>query len=342
MNLQPKHSSRSAIRRAEGFTLVELMIAMLLGLVVIGGVVSVFIAGQRSYTTNKAIGDVQDSTRIAFELMARDIRDAGLIGCNNNGRVANVLVNPTAQWYTDWNNAVHGYGPAQVDPAVAFGTSAGDRSSAANSDSLQILGAGDLGLTVNQRVNAANFKINETTSDLHDNDIIVVCDPDHSAILQVTNYQSTNKTVVHNSGNGSGSIGNCSKGLGFPTVCTSNGNAYEYGPNSQIALLKAHDWYIGVNSVNGTSLYQVSISNDGTTITTPKQEMVRGVTAMTMQYHMKNGTSFVPATSVTDWSAVDAVRVTLTMESSDKRAGINTQPISRLFTATTTIRNRVQ
>lgn len=330
------------MRRAGGFTLVELMIAMLLGLVVIGGVVSVFIAGQRSYATNKAIADVQDGARIAFELMARDIRDAGLTGCNNNGRVANVLTNPTAQWYTDWNNAVHGYGPSQVDPAVAFGTAAGDRSSAANSDSLQLIGAGDLGLTVNQRINAANFKINETTSDLHDNDIIVVCDPDHSAILQVTNYQSTNKTVVHNSGAGSGSIGNCSKGLGYPTVCTTNGNAYEYGPNSQIALLTAKDWYIGVNPLGGTSLYQVSISNDGTTITTPRQEMVRDVTSMTIQYHMKNGTSFVPATSVTDWSSVDAIRVTLAMESTDKRAGTNAKAIARSFTATSTIRNRVQ
>ena len=54
-----------------GFTVVELMIAMLLGLIVIGGVVSVFLANQRTYRTNQALGDVQDSSRIAFELMAR-------------------------------------------------------------------------------------------------------------------------------------------------------------------------------------------------------------------------------------------------------------------------------
>jgi len=334
-------SSKALRYRAAGFTLIELMIAMLLGLVVIGGVVSIFIAGQRSYVTNKAIGDVQDSARIAFELMARDIRDAGMTGCNNNGRMANVLVNSTGSWFTDWNNAVHGYGPAQDDPGAPFGTAATARFKAANSDSLQLLGAGDLGLTVNQRVDAANFKINETTSDLHDNDIIIVCDPDHASILQITNYQSTTKTVVHNSGGGSGTIGNCSKGLGFPTVCTTNGNAYEYGPNSQIALLTAKDWYIGVNPVGGTSLYQATLTNNGTTVAPVAQEMVRDVTAMTILYHMKNGTTLVPATSVTDWSAVDAVRVTLKLESTDKRAGTNAKAISRSFTATTTIRNRV-
>src|SRR5579859_2062961 len=78
-------------RRAGGFTLVELMIAMLLGLIVIGGVVSIFAANQQSSYTNTALGEVESSSRAAFELMARDIRDAGLTGCGNNTRVANVV-----------------------------------------------------------------------------------------------------------------------------------------------------------------------------------------------------------------------------------------------------------
>lgn len=113
--------------RGSGFSLIELMIAMVLGLVVISGVVSVFLASQQSYRTNQALGDVQDGSRMAFELMARDIRDAGLTGCNNNGRVANVLQPSPTDWWGDWANAVHGYGPSQTDPAVAFGTASGSR-----------------------------------------------------------------------------------------------------------------------------------------------------------------------------------------------------------------------
>ena len=45
-------------RPSAGFTLIELMIAMLLGLIVIAGVTSVFLATQRSYRTNEALGDV--------------------------------------------------------------------------------------------------------------------------------------------------------------------------------------------------------------------------------------------------------------------------------------------
>ena len=79
------------VRRCRGVTLIELMISMMLGLIVIGGVVSVVLAGKQSYRTNEALSQVQESARTAFELMARDIRQAGANGCGNNDRVANVL-----------------------------------------------------------------------------------------------------------------------------------------------------------------------------------------------------------------------------------------------------------
>ncbi|HEV2681806.1 MAG TPA: prepilin-type N-terminal cleavage/methylation domain-containing protein, partial [Rhodanobacter sp.] len=166
-----------AFRRSKsstGFTLIELMVAMLLGLIVIGGVVSVFLANQRSYRTNQALGDVQDGSRIAFEMMARDIRDAGLTGCGNAGRVANV-VNPSgAAWWNDWGNAVHGYGSgtSTTDPALTAGTAVPNQIS--GTDSLQLLGAADTGLSVapSASSNAANFKLNDPTSDLTTGDVI--------------------------------------------------------------------------------------------------------------------------------------------------------------------------
>ncbi|MGH8148337.1 MAG: PilW family protein, partial [Rhodanobacteraceae bacterium] len=90
------HANRRSLslarRHATGFTLVELMVAMVLGLIVIAGVTSVFLSGQQSFRTNGALADVQDSSRIAFELMARDIRQAGLTGCNStNDRIADIL-----------------------------------------------------------------------------------------------------------------------------------------------------------------------------------------------------------------------------------------------------------
>ena len=346
-------------KASAGFTLIELMIAMLLGLIVIAGVVSVFLANQRSYRTNQALGDVQDGSRIAFELMANDIRNAGYTGCDSNGRIANVLKaapggGGASTWWADWGNAVHGYPSAPAsgstsatptpDLALTVGTTAGNQASGTNqTDSLQLLGAADTGLSVAATPSsvAASFTLNDTATDLTKGDVIIVCDPDHAAIVQISSYSGSGSsvTVTHNDGN-SVSPGNCSKGLGYPTVCTTNGNGYSFGTNSQVFKLAAVDWYIGANPALGTSLYRQSVSTSGASTA---DEMVRDVTAMNIRYHQAGSVSFVDANTVgSNWGTVDAVQVQLTLESADKRAGTNVKAISRSFTATTTVRNRVK
>ena len=355
--LHPTFSERP--RRAHrngGFTLIELMVAMILGLIVIAGVTSVFLAGQQSFRTNNALSDVQDGSRIAFELLARDIREAGLTGCDStSNRIANVLSNqnnPNA-WWANWGNALHGYGGGnsngtdgdvnQTDPAVTTGTGVGQR--VAGTDSLEIVSAGNLPVTIeSDKEPAANFKLNAPSTTLQSGDVIIVCSPDHATIVQISNYNNNNVTVVHNTGNVV-SPGNCSKGLGYPTDCTStNGNIYTFPPNSLIAGLTASDWYIGYNSAGGggKSLYRIALVNSGGTgVTTQAQEMVRNVTDMQITYLQNPNTSYVAAASVTNWAAVTAARVTLTVQSTFQRATVNAKPIVRTYSATTTVRNRV-
>jgi len=351
--LRPTVSGRPRrAHRNRGFTLIELMIAMLLGLIVIAGVTSVFLAGQQSYRTNGALADVEDGSRIAFELLARDIRQAGLTGCDtSSGRIANVLNNQGTDWWANFGNALHGYGGVnssatdgdtnQDDPAVTTGAAVGQR--VAGTDSLQVIGADDPPVTIKEdKEPAANFKLNEATTSLHDGDIIVVCSPDHATVVQISNYNSSNITVVHNTGN-TISPGNCSKGLGYPTVCSTNGNVYSFPQNSSIAGLGASDWYIGnYNTTGGRSLYRIELTNTSGSPGTTAQEIVRNVKDMQITYLQNPNASFVSAANVTDWSAVTAVRVTLTVESTFQRASVNgSEPISRTYSATTTVRNRV-
>lgn len=332
-------SRRPAFRRpavaAQGFTLIELMVAMLLGLIVIGGVVSVFIANQRTYRTNQALGDVQDGSRTAFEMMARDIRDAGLTGCTNNGRVSNVLNNRTTAWWANWSNTLVGYDHTQTDAAVAIGTA--EKARVAGTDSLMLLGASNTGYTVKLNSEpAGTFTLNESSPDLQAGDLIMVCDPDHSVVFQLNSFASA--TITHDT---SGSPGNCSKDFSYPTVCSGT-SSYVFTPNAQVAKLNAVDWYVGVNPLGGSSLYRIGLENVGGVPTPKPQEMVRDVTAMTLTYHQSGNATFVPAsTAGINWALVDAVRVTLTLESVDKKSGTDAKPISRTFTATTTVRNRV-
>lgn len=323
--------------RASGFTLIELMIGMLLGLIVIAGVVSVFLATQRSYRTNEALGEVQDGSRIAFELMAHDIRDASLTGCTNNGKIGNVLNNGpvklaplAATWWANWANAIHGYDASTTaDPAPTALVP-----KATGTDSIMLLGTEDLGLTVNAYVDATHFTTNATTAaTLQAGDIAVACDPVQASIFQVTSFSAN--TVEH-----AASGNNCSQGLDYRTVCTTTGNAHKYGPNSSVARLTAVDWYIGTNPVGGSSLYRVNLAAGGTL--GPAAEMVRNVTQMDILYHEAPIAGFVAASAVGNWASVDAVRVRLYLASTDANAGTGGTAITRDFTATTTLRNRVK
>lgn len=68
-------------RRATGFTLVELMVAMVLSLVVIGGALMVYMSSSSSYRAQEATAQMVESGRTAVEMISRDLRMAEYWKC---------------------------------------------------------------------------------------------------------------------------------------------------------------------------------------------------------------------------------------------------------------------
>lgn len=66
-----------------GFTIVELLVAMLVGLVVLGAVISVFINQNRTNAAHQEVAYAQQNVRAGLELMAQEIRNAGYDPENN-------------------------------------------------------------------------------------------------------------------------------------------------------------------------------------------------------------------------------------------------------------------
>lgn len=64
-------------RPRDGFTLMELMVAMLVGAIAIGAVYSVYLTQQRQYRTQRLMVAVQQNLRGAMVVMAQQIRMAG-------------------------------------------------------------------------------------------------------------------------------------------------------------------------------------------------------------------------------------------------------------------------
>ena len=60
-----------------GFSIVELMISLVLGLLLMTGVIQVFLSSRQTYATNEAMARQQENGRFALEFIARSARMAG-------------------------------------------------------------------------------------------------------------------------------------------------------------------------------------------------------------------------------------------------------------------------
>ncbi|WP_436862275.1 PilW family protein [Acinetobacter haemolyticus] len=61
-----------------GFTLIELMISLALGLIIVAAAIQLFIAGVTSYKLQKAMSHIQDSASLGLNFIVEDIRKANL------------------------------------------------------------------------------------------------------------------------------------------------------------------------------------------------------------------------------------------------------------------------
>ena len=81
---------------ARGFSLVELMVAMVIGLVLMAGVVQVFLANHVAYREAQRFGQLQETMAFAVDYLARDIRGAEHVS-HANGELA-VVRDRTIDW----------------------------------------------------------------------------------------------------------------------------------------------------------------------------------------------------------------------------------------------------
>lgn len=74
----------SAFRRAAGVSLIELMIALVIGSILILGLLQVFTASRTAYQLSEGMARAQENARFALDYLQRDIRMAGHFGCVND------------------------------------------------------------------------------------------------------------------------------------------------------------------------------------------------------------------------------------------------------------------
>lgn len=65
------------LNKQKGLSLIELMIALVLGLFLVAGVIQIFLGTSQTYRLTGDIARVQENARFALDILARDIRMAG-------------------------------------------------------------------------------------------------------------------------------------------------------------------------------------------------------------------------------------------------------------------------
>lgn len=310
----------------QGFTLVELMIAMVLGLVLLGGVIGVFLANQETNRVNSLLSQMQSSGRLSFQLLARDLKSASFTGCGNRSEVINVTsdFNVTNAAWANWRGGVMGF--EGVLPTVAGITPVN------NTDVIRLMyGAGN-GVTVaghNTANSTFTVNANPQLNGLTVGTLALVCDGNaQSAMFEVTATTAT--TLRHQQGAGTNISGFLGEPLNTPLTIALGG---------MIMPLESVAWFVGPNNVGGNSLYRAFVLN-GVEVA---DEITSGVTNLQFEYEVLVNTSppgvWMTATNVPagNWGRVIGVRATLVMESGNKMsADLNT------FNYMAANRNRMQ
>ena len=314
---------------ARGFSMVELMTAMVLSLLLVAAAVSVFVSNKRVYSSTEGLGRIQESARIAFELMSRDVREAGGNPCDVRMKVVNVLAD-TANWWAIFDG-VDNTGVEGFDDGSLPGSTAG-------TDAIRIQFFEDTGLVTSAGMGGTTGALAVDDVDkVETRQILMACGffPS-SATEPVTDTAAifsagkSGSTITHEAASGNAAAD--FKDAGHPT-------AVVYPVDSLLGSLRAMEWYVAANDQGRNSLFRRQLTYPGTApVMGAAEEIVNDVTGLQLSY--LEGTTWTA--TPTSWNDVTAVQVELELEAGDNRAGgVNGEMIKRKLTHVIALRNKL-
>jgi type II secretory pathway pseudopilin PulG len=116
----------SPYKTNQGFTLVELLVAMVMGLAVLGGVLSIFVNQNRTHAIQQEVAYAQQNVRAAMGLMVWDIRNAGHDPDNGGFSAIEEATSTSIRVKADYSNPADGdAGDAEED--ITYTVNASDQ-----------------------------------------------------------------------------------------------------------------------------------------------------------------------------------------------------------------------
>jgi type IV pilus assembly protein PilW len=328
-----------------GFSLVELMIGLVIGLFILLGVVLVYVSSARTTATNEALSRVQESGRFGIFFLARDIRQAGFKSACQ-GEVNNLLDESSSAYDDALFNL--------DDPIIGWDDSAGDIAAQLphylRGDVLMLKSASRAtGITGKD---TTNFNPKQSQISLTKNSGIA-----QGTILMIGN--STGCDVFQTTSNDNANNLNRDAGAAGITPGNKTGSQSWSVSNKDfdVFFFDSTAYYIG-NGIGGQPALRRTRFNTGAAV---DEELVNGIEDMQLLYGVdtdgdRTADNYVNATAVTNWNRVVSVQVNLLAASHatnvidqpqvlpapwDTMADPGDNRIRRVFTTTVGIRNRL-
>ncbi|MEO5339307.1 MAG: PilW family protein [Magnetococcus sp. MYC-9] len=301
--------------RDRGFSLLELMVALTIGLLLVSGLLGIFSSTKQTYLLNENIARLQENARFAMETLVREIRMAGYWGCVSDLPPGNQLVTPHGlSWAL--NERIRGYdnsNQAALPPVLQGKALPG-------TDAIVVSGIDPKAMTIeSHNACTAQFKT-ALGHDVQTNEILFVTDCTQGVIFQVTQASQVNRTLDHQTG--SGSIGNVSACLGGDCSGACASAWYQYGPNAMLSRIRSVAFFIGTGASGEPALFW-EILNQGSGTT--GIELVDGVENLQLLYGWDTdadqvANQYLTAAAVeaaNAWSSIVSVRVGLLLRTAD-------------------------
>lgn len=346
------------IRKSAGITLVELMIAMVIGLVIMGALIQVVVTTRTTYTLQDTLSRIQENARFATDMMGRELRMAGYGGCAGNGMSVANTVSGSSGAFASFKNGIQGYeGGVDTLPSDISGV-------LPNTDVVFIHRvSADSGFYVDSHnPSSAVIHLNKNVT-WAKGTILVIVEQDCSqmGIFVMSGPNSTNPdNVVHNTGASTPPYDNCTKKLKGDFDCSNDSAATSgaYGTGSTVYQMASSVFYLKNNSFGYPSLYQKTIAGVDT-------ELVPGVEDLRILYGVDTDSTFdgvpnryvsanaINSSATLTWEQVTAARVHVLVRSMEavlpspeqyEFAGTTVTPtdnyLRKEFVATIQLRNR--
>jgi len=354
------------MHRQRGLSLVEIMVALAVGVVLLTGVIQIYASTKATYRMQDNLARLQENGRFALSFLTRDVRMAGYHGCTNFGPITNTLNNAASLQY-DFTIGLTGFNDVGASPPAML--SGAGVVPAAGTDVIVIRRNSDEPLRVVKNNSSAQLFVEtlsqvpggcadgtDKVSGLCASDILMVSDCMKSRVFQAGNLQVTGTppdlNITHPS---SGTPGNALPSWGGASAPADE----QFSDDAEIVRIGTYAYFISNKVVNGATMPVLNRFDGGQVF-----ELVEGVEDMQISYGEdtdgdRTADAYRDADAVFDWSAVVSARIHLLLRTNANNlssapldyifngatvagASLATSDryLRREFTATVTIRNR--